>query len=197
MSDRNDANWVKVGTYSTLFAANSDAGLLTSMKIPNAVRRYETSPINEWDVWVPREFEVDARQAVESAAALTVEALREPPSLDPREEVPPEDYHPKTPAQMRDAARARARSQSSVIAITALLMFLMTASLFVISVIDLRRRGNTLVCDALHCFGSLELPIGGAFLTLLCLLGLIGSVIQWKRCHGGPDVPTQTKAPAP
>lgn len=184
MSDQHNADWVKVRACPTIFAANSDAGLLTSMGIPNTVRTYEGSPINEWYVLVPPAFEVDARKAVESATALTAEALREPRSSDLPGEVRPDDYQPETPAQMRAAARARSRRQSSLVIAVALVMFLMSSSLLVMSVIDLREHGNRLLCGALRCFGSLELPIGDAFLTLLCLLGLIGSVIQRNRSPG-------------
>jgi hypothetical protein len=84
-SDQIDANWVKVGTYPNAFSANSASALLTSIKIPNRLQYYGTVQIIECYIWVPRRFEVDAKQALNvtiSDAELTAEALKEPPPDD-------------------------------------------------------------------------------------------------------------------
>jgi hypothetical protein len=82
MTDRIDANWVKVGTYPNAFSANSASALLTSIKIPNRLQSYGTVQILEWYIWVPREFEADASEALNASISdeeLTAEALRDPP----------------------------------------------------------------------------------------------------------------------
>jgi hypothetical protein len=85
MTDRIDANWVKVGTYPNAFSANSASALLTSIKIPNRSQSYGTVQILEWYLWVPRRFEADASEALNasiSEAELTAEALKDPPPDD-------------------------------------------------------------------------------------------------------------------
>lgn len=78
MNDQIDAGWIKVGTYSNAFEANSDSVLLTSIKIPNTVQSYG---MVEWYVWVPRKFESEAKEALKASASeteLTSEALKYP-----------------------------------------------------------------------------------------------------------------------
>lgn len=85
MNEEIHANWVKVGTYSNAFSVKSDSALLTSIKIPNTIQYYGTVQVLECYIWVPRQFEADAKEALNasiSEAKLTMEALKEPPPDD-------------------------------------------------------------------------------------------------------------------
>jgi hypothetical protein len=82
MNDQIDAGWVKVGTYSNAFEANSDSALLTSLRIPSTVQDYG---MVEWYVWVPNRFATEAKKALKTALSeveLTSEALKWPPPDD-------------------------------------------------------------------------------------------------------------------
>jgi hypothetical protein len=85
MNDQIDATWVKVGTYSNAYSAKSASTLLTSLKIPNTMQCYGTIVLVECYIWVPRECEANAKEALEASIPeeeLTADALKEPPPDD-------------------------------------------------------------------------------------------------------------------
>lgn len=75
--------WVSVAQYSSALAAGLDAGLLDGMNIPNRIQHYVRTL--EWFIWVPPEFEADAKEALKSPISeseLTEKAMKEPPPGD-------------------------------------------------------------------------------------------------------------------
>jgi hypothetical protein len=84
MNEGTTPDWVSVGQYSSAPAAGIDSGLLDGMNIPNRVQHYPRT--FEWYIWVPREFEKEAKEALQpvpiSEAELTAQALKEPPPDD-------------------------------------------------------------------------------------------------------------------
>lgn len=80
MTVSEDQDWVSVAQYSSATAASLDAGLLTSMSIPNKIRHYPRTL--EWYIWVPPEFAEALEPAQISEAELTEQALQEPPPDD-------------------------------------------------------------------------------------------------------------------
>jgi hypothetical protein len=79
MNEETSSDWVRVGQYSSALSARIDSGLLDGMKIPN---RIQSHYLRTLDIWVPPEFEKDAKQALHSApiseAELTAQALKAP-----------------------------------------------------------------------------------------------------------------------
>jgi hypothetical protein len=84
MTARESQDWVDVARYSNAAAATVAAGLLIGLNIPHRIQHYRRT--FEWYIWVPAEFEGDAREALKpgqiSEAELTEQALKEPPPDD-------------------------------------------------------------------------------------------------------------------
>lgn len=84
MTAADGEDWISVAQYSDALSARIEAGLLDGMGIPNRIEHYPRTV--DWYLWVPPEFETDAREALKQAPIseeeLTEEALKEPPPDD-------------------------------------------------------------------------------------------------------------------
>jgi hypothetical protein len=84
MTAQERQDWVDVAQCSNAAAAEVAAALLTGMNIPNRIQHHRRT--FQWYIWVPAEFEADAKEALRPAqiseAELTELALKEPPPDD-------------------------------------------------------------------------------------------------------------------
>jgi len=164
--DESDASpsWVSIKGFYEAGGARVAADTLSALEIPNEVSD-EVVHGNGYQLRVPPARAAEARRALAEPAVpedeLTQLALQEPP---------PDDFEPAA-----GRADSQARRLALMVAAAWGVLLLLSGTVFVLSVTDLRQRGLA-NCTPLGCRSMIPLVLMSALMSLISMIAFLGTV---------------------